>query len=52
MTEKEFEVLCKERLQRAIENNDGLLAHFYGSMLLPSFVISPSPKYITIPWVN
>lgn len=40
--EDEFIKLCKDSLEEAIKNNDGWLAHFYGSMLLNSTpIINP-----------
>jgi hypothetical protein len=52
MNDEIFKELCRNGLKKAIEDNDGYLANFYGRMLTPGFVISPRPKYIFIPWVE
>ena len=43
-TEKEIDDFCREELKKAIEEKDGVKAHFYGRMLYPTFIVNP-PHY-------
>lgn len=51
--ESEFNKKCREGLQKALEDKDGWLAHYYGSMLVDSSPIrNPRPNRATQIWVD